>query len=286
MPTLPKIMSEMTIATNMKQIMGTMKGIAMSSFVEFKKMRDKRYDRFTRSFDNFFHLADMSKDTHPFIKNSSPVVGVIAITSNESFMAGLNNKIIKKATDKVQGQKAHFVLTGPRMKGRMISENRPFTVFPGVKEKNVLEVAMQIKDFVIEKVVKEELGKIIAVFADPVSMSTQEIRAITILPAHDIYPEEMRADDDPDEMLCQESKIDSVMTVLTGFWLTHKLVEMFQDNKMSEYAAQAMQLDGSLQNLAELERKMKLTFVKTRREIIDSSLRETISALLVTGGGL
>ena len=72
------------------------------------------------------------------------------------------------------------------------------------------------------------------------------------------------------------------MDYLTEIWITNKLFMMFQDNKMAEFASQAMQLDGSLQNLADLNRKLRLQYVKKRGELIDASLREVVTALMAT----
>lgn len=281
MPTLPVVANERFVASNMKQIMGTMKGIAMSSFVEVKKKREKRFDRFTTSFMSFFQLTDYSKAKSPFVQPDANTICVIAITSNESFMAGLNNKVIKVAVEKVEKRPCHFVITGPRMIGRLKQEKVPYTIFPGFRDKNMHDVATQIKDFVIQKVRDKEFGKVIAVYADPVSLSTQEIKAVTMLPAHDVYPKTEETKVDKNEIFCQETKLDTIMEYLSEIWLIYKLISLFQDNKLSEYAAQAMQLDGSLQNLEELEKKLKLLFVKTRRELIDASLRETVTAMMV-----
>lgn len=281
MPTLPVVANERFVASNMKQIMGTMKGIAMSAFIEVKKKRESRFDRFTTSFNTFFQLADHTKSKSSFVQPDAATICVIAVTSNESFMAGLNNKVIKHAIDKVEKRPCHFVITGPRMIGRLKQERVSYTIFPGFRDKNMHDVATQIKDFVTQKVRDKEFGKVIAVYADPVSLSTQEIRAVTLLPAHDVYPKNEDTKPDKDEIFCQESHIDAIMEYLAEIWLIYKMISLFQDNKLSEYAAQAMQLDGSLQNLDELEKKLKLLFVKTRREMIDASLRETVSAMLV-----
>ncbi len=245
MPTLPVIAAERIVSSNMKQIMGTMKGIAMASFVEVKKKRERRFDRFTTSFNSFFELADLTKAKSPFVQPDSSTVCVIAITSNESFMAGLNNKVIKVARDKVADRPCHFVVTGPRMIGRLKQEKVPYTIFPGFRDKNMQDVATQIKDFVTQKVREKEFGKVLAVYADPVSLSNQEIKAVTLLPAHDVYKKDPLNQIDKDEIFCQESNIDAIMEYLSEIWLIYKIIALFQDNKLSEYAAQAMQLDGS-----------------------------------------
>ena len=96
-----------------------------------------------------------------------------------------------------------------------------------------------------------------------------------------MYNPELNKDVDPKEKIISESKIDKIMEYLTHIWITNKLYGLFEDNKMAEFAAQSLQLDGSLQNLTEMNKKLKLLFVKTRRELIDSSLREIVSSRLI-----
>lgn len=282
MATIQKIESELEIMSSMRQIMEVMKGIALSSFISSKNKRVSQFCEFTKSFDGFFQFLDLIGGKNPLVISQSSRMGVIAITSNESFMAGLNGRIIKKAKDVASDRDAFFMITGPRMKGRLNAEGREYKVFPAFKERNMQDVAMQIKDFTLNEIRNKRMGKVVAVFADPVTLSKQEIRAVTLLPAREVYPKELNIGLDPTAKILVESNPDVIAEALVEFWLVQKLIEMFLDNKMSEYAAQAMQLDGNLENLMEYEKKLILQAKKTKREIIDTSLRETISAMMAT----
>ncbi|MCA9396209.1 MAG: F0F1 ATP synthase subunit gamma [Candidatus Omnitrophica bacterium] len=280
MATIQKIESELEIMSSMRQIMEVMKGIALSSFVASKNRRSSRFNIFTKSFDGFFQFLDLLGEKNPLIVAESPRIGVIAITSNESFMAGLNGRIIKKAKDVAGDRDAFFMITGPRMKGRLSADGKEYKVFPPFRESNMNDVAAQIKDYALGEIKNKRMGKLIAVFADPVTLSKQEIRAVTLLPARDVYPKELNIGLDPTAKILAESSSGDIAETLVEFWLMHKLLEMFLDNKMSESAAQAMQLDGNLENLMEYEKKLVLQAKKTKREIIDTSLRETVSAMM------
>ena len=207
---------------------------------------------------------------------------MVLVTSEESFMSGLNSKIVRLGLELTEGKPSEFMVTGQKSVGRLKSENKHFVTFPAIRGKNLYRVAVQIKDHIVQRVKENKIGPVIGVFADPVSFSTQRATVVNFLPAHDVYPKEMNVNVDPKDIIYKESKIDHVMDYLAQIWITNKLYNMFQDNKMSEYAAQAMQLEGSLQNLSELNRKLKLQFVKKRSELIDTSLREIVAALLVT----
>ncbi|MFT5207258.1 MAG: F0F1-type ATP synthase gamma subunit [Candidatus Omnitrophota bacterium] len=281
MSQLPKIQEEMDLMSDMRSIMEVMKSIALTGFIDSKKLREQRYEYFNKSFDGFFQVADLTHAEHPFIKAASSKVCIIAVTSSESFMAGLNNRVMKLAFSKTEGLEKHFIITGPRMMGKLKNEGIAYTMFPGIKIKNMVDIATQIKDFVLQKVLDKEFGRVVCVFAYPESISKQEVRAVTLIPAESAYPEEMKASIiDPDEEVFIESEFDNLMMHLNELWLISKLIHTFQDHKMSEGAAQAMQLDGNLENLMDYEKKLKMAFVKTRREVIDTSLRETVSAMM------
>ena len=282
MPTKVVIQQEKDFAANMTQLMEIKKGLALASYVKLKKAKEKRFEVFVNSFNRFFHVADLSKVANPFIKAEVPAVGMILVTSEESFMSGLNSKIIRLGLELVGDKPCEFIILGKKGMGRLKYEGRNYTIFPAIKEKNLYEVAVQVKDYVIKKVKDKELGAIMGVYTDPVSCSTQRAKSVNFLPAHDVYPKEMNDTADPNDNIYKESSMEKVMGHLSEIWITNKLYMMFQDNKMSEFAAQAMQMEGSLQNLSEQNRKLKLQYAKKRGEMIDSSLRETIAALLVT----
>ena len=282
MPTKIAIQQEKDFAANMTQLMDIMKGLALASYVKLKKAKEKRFEEFIHSFDGFFHIVDLSKAKSPFIQTESETIGIVLVTSEESFMSGLNSKVVRLGLEMVGDKPCEFMVTGKKGGSRLKMEGKNFTTFPPLKEKNFYPIAVQIKDHIAKKVKAKEIGSVIGIFADPVSFSTQRATAVHFLPAHDVYPKDYNADADPDDHIYQESKIDQMMDYLVEIWITNKLVMMFQDSKMAEFASQAMQLEGSLQNLGELNRKLRLQYVKKRGEGIDASLREVVTALMAT----
>ena len=282
MPTKVTIQQEKDFAANMAQLMDIMKGLALSSYVKLKKAKESRFEGFITSFDRFFHIVDLTKAKSQFLNPTSKKMGVILVTSEESFMSGLNSKVTRLGLELAGNNPSEFMVTGKKGAGRLKSEEKEFTVFPALKPKNFYSIAVQIKDHVVQRVKEDKMGPVVGVFADPVSFSLQRATAVHFLPAHDVYPKEFNVDVDPNDKIYRESKIDKIMDYLCEIWITNKLYTMFEDSKMAEFASQAMQLEGSLQNLGELNRKLRLQYVKKRGELIDSSLREVVTALMTT----
>lgn len=282
MPTKVAILQEKDFAANMTQLMDIMKGLALASYVKYKKEKETRFETFIRSFDRFFYMADLTKAANPFITAQSDTMCIFLVTSEESFMSGLNSKIIRTGLEIAGNKPAEFVILGKKAISRLKAENRQATVFPPIKSKKSLyNIAVKVKDHIVEKVVKKEYGQVIVVYADPVSFSNQQATAVKLLPAHDIYPKSMAEGQSSEEKVTLESSVDALMMYLSEIWITNKLFMLFQDNKMAEFAAQAMQMDGSLQNLSELNRRLKLQYAKKRGELIDASLREIVTGLIV-----
>ena len=282
MPTKIVIQQEKDFASNMAQLMDIMKGLALASYVKLKKKKETRFEGFIKSFDGFFHIVDVSKAKSPFIQTESPTLGIVLVTSEESFMSGLNSKVVRLGLETAGDLPCEFMVTGKKGASRLKMEGKEFTTFPALKEKHAYNIAVQIKDHIVQRVKEKKMGPVIGIYADPVSFSLQRATAVHFLPAHDVYPKELNINADPDDKIYQESHIDRIMDYLCEIWITNKLFMMFQDNKMAEFASQAMQLEGSLQNLGDLSRKLRIQYVKKRGEGIDASLREVVTALMAT----
>ena len=111
-------------------------------------------------------------------------------------------------------------------------------------------------------------------------MATQRPRIVELLPMHEIYPQEMNRGVDPKDKIYLESEIEPMAVYLCDLWLTYRLLYAFQDNKLSEIAFQAGQLEAGIQNLEQMKRKLKLAYSKTVREITDNGLREIVTAMI------
>jgi len=284
MPTKVAIQQERDFAGNMAQLMDIMKGLALASYVKLKKDKEKRFEKFIQSFDGFFHIVDLSKAKSPFIQTESDKTAFILVTSEESFMSGLNGKVLKMGLALGEGKKCEYLVTGKKGGARLKMEGKEFRSFPALRGRNNYDVAVQIKNYIVEKVKAKELGSVIGVFADPISFSSQQAKRVDFLPAHDVYPKSFNKDVDPNDKIYMEATVEQIMDHLVEIWITNKLYMMFQDNRMSEFAAQAMQLEGSLQNLGDLNKKLRVQYAKKRGEMIDSSLREVVTALMTTKG--
>ena len=83
----------------------------------------------------------------------------------------------------------------------------------------------------------------------------------------------------------QTPNLDDIIHYLADTWLTCRLYEMLEDCIIAGYAAQAQQLEASVERLKKEKKGLVLSFRKARKADIDKSLREVFTSKLMTGGG-
>lgn len=182
MPTKIMIQQEKDFAANMAQLMEIMKGLALASYVKLKKAKEKRFEVFIHSFDGFFHISDLTKAKSPFIQTQCDTLGIMLVTSEESFMSGLNSKVVRMGLEMAGDKPCEFMVTGKKGGSRLKMEGKNFTVFPPLKEKHFYSIAVQIKDHIVKQVKEKKIGRVFGVFADPVSFSLQRATTVRFLP--------------------------------------------------------------------------------------------------------
>ncbi|MDD5423245.1 MAG: hypothetical protein PHT32_07510, partial [Candidatus Omnitrophica bacterium] len=78
-----------------------------------------------------------------------------------------------------------------------------------------------------------------------------------------------------------ESPIDGMIEYLAEQTLLNKLVEVFEESKLSEFAARAIHLEKSTRDLTDKEKHLKLKFFHAYHEIIDKGTRELFSTQII-----
>ncbi|MBI4712079.1 MAG: F0F1 ATP synthase subunit gamma, partial [Planctomycetes bacterium] len=67
---------------------------------------------------------------------------------------------------------------------------------------------------------------------------------------------------------------DKVVDTLINMWWALKIYDIFWQSKLSELAARAMHLDGSMQELKEMKSAVQLQYFRGKHEIADRNIRD------------
>ena len=71
-----------------------------------------------------------------------------------------------------------------------------------------------------------------------------------------------------------EPSFGSVIEILVELWMGVKLLEIFWSSKQSECAARIMHLEGSTQELTQLNRKLTFEYFRQVHSLSDKTIRE------------
>jgi ATP synthase F1 gamma subunit len=308
MPTLSTLKNELEFNTDLVALLEVMKGIAASRFQALQK-RKERFRKFADSFQSFFELIDFSQAEHPFSRASTERMGIVMVTSDEGFMGGLNTHVINSGLAERKSE-AELMILGERGAAYLKGMNEKFIPFPGVTEENKYELALKLKDYIMEQSKAHKIGKVVLSYPVPVSFTFQKIEVVKLLPCAELFEKQgtgdggqksedrgQRTEDrgqktedralnpepgilNPEKVII-ESSMDAIIEHLVGEWITQKLYEVFEDSKLSEFAARTINLEQSHQNLSQSREALRYKYFSAKHSFVDKGMRETFASQLL-----
>jgi F0F1-type ATP synthase, gamma subunit len=216
---------------------------------------------------------------HPFLRPKNNSQMVVAVTSDGGMLGGLNMQIVAAALGQLQKIPGTLVIIGERGKNYARESGVPFVAFGGIKDENRYNQAMQLRDYLIEKMVKGSVGYLKVIFPRPVSFTVQHVEIVPFLPFTAAPGAGASGNIDPD-MIIESSPYD-IVQYLIYLWMGQKLYDIFGMSRLSEFAARYVHLEDSLQKMKEIDAKLRLEYFRVRHELIDRNMRELFSARLM-----
>jgi ATP synthase F1 gamma subunit len=287
---LNELRKELEFTTDLLSLVETLKNVAGSKYHVLERQKE-RFDQFMEAFVGFFRVVDLVDVVNPLATIASDKLGIVVVTSDSGFMGGLNQGVLRAAAvaqGDLRDDQVELVMIGDKGAGTMSDREREFKFFQGIDETTMYEQAVEIKDYIVEEVLAKRMGKVVVVYARPLSFTAQEIDAIDLLPCGELFDKEAKTEitertkgqkamDDASKVIVESSFVDMV-SYLAGVWVTQKLFEVFEDSKLSEFSARAMHLEGSFQKVEETQKKVKHQCFKASHEAIDKGMRECFAA--------
>lgn len=282
MKTLPDIKKDLEFNKGLGSLIEVLKNIAVAQF-RVMEQKVKIYEKFTSTIDSFFELIDPEKVPHAFLRSSERPQAVVAVTSDGGLLGGLNMQVVNSALLELEKKPGRLIVVGERGKMYARESKVPFVAFAGIHDEDRYMQAMQVRDYLFNKIKEGALGDLSVVYPYPVSFTVQRVDAVRFLPFVPIAkPQTISKDGTFDVIL--ESGIGDIIEYLLYLWMGQKLYEIFGLSRLAEFAARYMHLEESLQKLKEMDNKLKLQYFRVRHELIDRNMRELFSARLLYAG--
>ena len=276
-----KIKSDLDDITELVEIIQVLKDVADTKFHELAN-RKARFARFGESFVEFFRMISLSEVRHPLVSNDNPKVGVVGITSEAGFMGDLNAKCVRATlAEKEKYPDSILIAVGKKGAEKFISVEKNVKVFSEIEEIGLYEMAVRVKDYLIEEVMSDRLGKVVVVYPWSKTFNLQKPRAIKLLPCDELLSKQAEFVDSIEKVIHESDPVD-VIGYLADMWLVCRLYEMMHDTSISEAAAQSQQLEASVQRMKKDKKGIASAFAKAKKGDIDKSMREVFTSRMMT----
>ena len=280
MKTLVSVKKEMEFNKGLSQLIETLKSIAIAHYYAMEK-RLTIFEEFLPTVETFFEALNIDGMNHPFMNPKGSAQAVVAITTDAGFLGGLNMKVMGAALDEAGKMPTTIIVVGERGKMYARGTGFPMVGFPGIQDEERRAQAGQLRDYILQRVLKGDFDTVKLVYPRAVTFGVQRIETVSFLP---FRPDDTKKTP-PGAMLNMilESRPGDIIEYLVYLWMGEKLYNIFGLSRLAEFSARYVHLDESGEKLKEEEKKVKLEYFLVRHELADRALRELISGRSVRG---
>jgi len=275
-----KIKGDLDDITELVEIIQILKDVADTKFHDLATRKD-RFARFGESFVEFFRMISLSEVRHPLVSNDNPKVALVVITSEAGFMGDLNSKVIRAAcAEKEKYPNAEVIPVGRKGADKLSFLGKDMKVFSDIEETGIYEMAVRIKDYLIEEMMNDRMGKALVVYPWSKNFNVQKPRVIKLLPCDELLTKQQEFVDSIEHVLLESDPLE-IIGYLADMWLVCRIYEMMHDTQISEAAAQSQQLEASVQKMKKDKKGIAGAFMKAKKGDIDKSMREVFTSRMM-----
>jgi len=276
-----KIKSDLEDITELVEIIQVLKDVADTRFHDLANRKD-RFARFGESFVEFFRMISLSEVRHPLVSNDNTCVGVVGVTSEAGFMGDLNAKTTRAIlAEKERHENSRLIMVGKKGAEKLKSVDPDMKVFKDIEETGLYEVAIQLKDYLVEQVMTDQLGKVVIVYPWSKNFNLQKPRSVKLLPCDELLVKQAEFVDSIESVIKESDPIE-IIGYLADMWLVCRIYEVLHDTSISEAAAQSQQLEASVQRMKKDKKGIAGAFAKAKKGDIDKSMREVFTSRMMT----
>ena len=276
-----KIKSDLDDITELVEIIQVLKDVADTKFHTLANRKD-RFARFGESFVEFFRMISLAEVRHPLVSNDNVKVGIVVITSEAGFMGDLNAKVVRAAlAEKEKYPNSRLIVVGYKGADKLGGIEKDMKVFQNIEELGLYEVAVQVKDYLIDEMIQDRLGKVLVVYPWSKNFNLQKPRTVKILPCDELLNKQSQFVNAIEKVIQESDPLD-IIGYLANMWVVCRIYEILHDTSISESAAQSQQLEASVQRMKKDKKGIQVSFSKARKGDIDKSMREVFTARMMT----
>lgn len=224
-------------------------------------------------------MLPASAGQHPLVRGGERGRLVIVMTSDEGLVGPLHSSVIRQALIKSQEglgsepspELMQWLLIGSRGQRLLGMRASRVDVIPMPHEEQVDVQMHELTRSLLQRYQDDRLGEVWCVSPRFISTTRQEVAVQQLLPLP--LPKDAVSHSERDLVL--EPSLDRVVEYLALCWMESHLVEAYWSAHRAEFAARALHIEVSRQELAKRAQIVHHEFFKTLHERVDVLVRET-----------
>ena len=268
------------------EIISVLKDVSTNRFFAFAQKK-RNFARFLEVFMSYFDLLEAVDTTCPLVRNNNDGMDIVVLSSEAGFMSQLNGRVSYAAFQEYQKHpEANVICIGKKgadkckMYGMKIAQLFSPNDFP-----DRYQMALAVRDVLVKRMLEGQSGKAIVIHMWAKTFSILKPRVLKLLPASDLVGGEDAEEMDKSQKrevrrqkhFIQETTIDNTMKALADIWVSSRLYEIISDMALVEAAAQAQQLESSIEGLSTERNKLRVSFRKASRDELNKAMREVFT---------
>lgn len=291
---LLKLREDMRFAKELLEMIDVLKSATSSQFKVFQQKR-KGFEDFKFKLEEFQAAFGKGHNIrHPFLRENKKLPkAVLMITSDEGFLGSLNALVLNAGLQQASAEDELIVMGERGSRYLSESQSRAFTYLAGIGDDISYARAVAVRDMLITKFLEGRIGSVLVAYPRFMSLTVQHIEVTRVLPFGDIFSGQDETAARPPrpgmrgssqnararEVLAEPSS-EAVIDYMVRAFLMQKFHDIFLDSKLSECAARIIHLEGSHEEIKNLNRKLMYDYFKHVHEKSDKNIREIFASRL------
>ena len=219
----------------------------------------------------YLSLLPAQASTHRLINGTGQGRLLIVFTSNESMVAALHAAVIRRGLEHREGAIGWWVIgqRGLRLLGDQVVGMR---AFPTPTDDEASSQMQQLRDAILEAYIRDGLHDVWLIAPRFLSATRQDVVVRPLLP----LPLRARtASSITMQELVLEPSLDRIVKAIASMWVHTVCLETWWSARRAEYAARALQVEISRQELGKQTQRIRYESFKAMHERVDVLVRET-----------
>ncbi|MCK5580510.1 MAG: F0F1 ATP synthase subunit gamma [Candidatus Omnitrophica bacterium] len=277
MISLAGLKRDMDFMRDLGNILDTFKVAALAQFRFFQ--RDENINEFfSDEIEKAFRMLPPEKvSVSPYVteheaSDERKAKAIIAVISDDGFLGGLNSSVVEAALQRRTLFEDEVIVLGERGVRFLEERHERFVPFPGIDEDISYKHVERLRSYILKRFLRK-FHEVYIVYPEFLSLTSQRITVTKVLPYMIPPRRRVRRETAVKELLVEPTEPRAVRALVT-MWLGYKLLDIFCSAKQSEYAARIMHLEGSVQELTEMKKKLTLQYFRQVHTLRDKTIRE------------